>query len=409
MLKRISVYLLVVLVSCKEVSPDLTTTLTIDPTIKRPSVADTDTTNHSECWNFESFMMPNSNLKSSDGNTLFYARAPKFKNQLKIILEGCVNNGHDNVTINIVDSSFLVVHTQGSGRDETMFTPIKQELTISKYPSKYGDTIIANLKYKGIAFKEKWKLNADFNGPFSFVITADTAMTYFSISDGEPAADYVKKMKIVGMEGISKIGQFKNLERLDITDKTYSGKFPSEILSLRYLEELDLSCNISQLPAQIDRLTNLKTLNLWGNDALKELPRSLIHCRKLKELNLRQNEGIILHSLKGFDSLQHLNLSEINLSRLPEGVTTLQMLQTLDLSGNSRLDFNRVFADLSRAKSLEELELRYCKLEKLPSSILELKNLKKINLSWNRLQIGDLQRLRCEMPTTEIVFFGEHE
>jgi Leucine-rich repeat (LRR) protein len=409
MLKRISVYFLFVLLSCSKVDNDLTTTLNIDPSLMLVDTITNDTIKYLQCWNFRPYMNVNSNIKTSNGNTLFHARAHKFKNQLKIVLEGCANNGHDYVTINIVDTSFLIIHTQGSGRDQILFTPTNQKLTINKYPIEYGDTITGYLKYEGIALKEKWKLNSNSEGPISFVVEGDTSMTYISISDRLPAADYVEKMEIVGIVEIGKIGHFKNLKRLDITDKTNAGEFPPEILSLRYLEELLLSCGISQLPTQIDRLTNLKTLNLWGNYTLKELPKSLVNCKRLKEINLRQNEGVILNSLKGFDSLQHLNLSEINLSRLPDGIINLPMLQTLDLTGNPRLDFSSVFTQLSRVKSLEQLELRYCKLAKLPGSIFALKNLKKINLSWNQLQRGELQRLRCEMPTTEIEFFDEHE
>lgn len=385
----------------------MTTTLAIDTAIEKTRTPDT--TSYLACWNFESYMKPNSNIKGSGGNTLFYARAYKFKKQLKIMIEGCARNGNDYITISILDTSFLVSHTKSSDIGDTPFIPTTQELILNKYPVEYGDTIKGRLTYKGIALEETWKLDADFQGMFSVVVTADTSMIYYSISDGLPAADYVQKIKIVGIDDIRRIGQFKNLKQLDITDKTYSGEFPPEILSLKYLEALELSCSISELPEQIDRLVNLKTLNLWGNYSIKELPKNLVHCRKLKAINLRQNDEVILSSFKGFDSLQHLNLSEINLSRLPHGITTLKMLQTLDLSGNTGLDFSKVLDELSRVKSLEQLELRYCKLEKLPNSIFALKNLKKINLSWNPLQSGELQRLQCEMPTTEIVFFEEHE
>jgi Leucine-rich repeat (LRR) protein len=402
-MKKVSIYLVIILFSCGKVSQDLTTTLTVDPSIKGTGMS-TDTTNYSNCWNFESSKMANSNIKSGDGRILFYAIAYKFENQLKIIVEGCTSIVNDYVTIDIVDTSFLVTNTRTSDHAEAQFTPTNQELVINKYPIEYGDTIRGLLKYKGIALIENIKLYSDFHGMFCVVVTGDTSMTYSSISKGIPAADYVHKLKLTGIRDISKLGQFKNLKKLDIIDRSYSGEFPEEILELAHLEDLHLSCNIAYLPEQIDNLSNLKRLDLWGNRLLKKLPATLINCEQLRELNLRQNNSININTLKGLDNLQYLNLAETNISRLPDGILTLQNLQILDISGNTELDFNKALVDLSTMKNLRELELRYCGFKTLPTPLLALKNLKKLNLSWNPLTEGELQRIRCEMPNTDIKF-----
>lgn len=133
------------------------------------------------------------------------------------------------------------------------------------------------------------------------------------------------------------------------------------ILKLYKLVKLDLSDNlISKLPEEIQRLPNLKVLNLSKNKlgALKNLTWNWIGG------NLRNN-------------LQVLNLSDNKISVLPNQIGRLKNLTHLILKDNLLVALPH---SLAKLKKLQDLDLENNKLESLPKRILSL-HLKHINLS----------------------------
>lgn len=60
---------------------------------------------------------------------------------------------------------------------------------------------------------------------------------------------------------------------------------PEEIGELRNLNVLDLSKNLlKDIPESIGKLINLQTLDLQDNKHLFHLPKSLCHCKRLRNL-----------------------------------------------------------------------------------------------------------------------------
>lgn len=112
---------------------------------------------------------------------------------------------------------------------------------------------------------------------------------------------------------------------------------------------------IKEIPAKIALLTQLEVLGLNWN-AIKIIPKDLIHLKQLKSLDLSDN----------------LTLTDI------DNITLLT--------------------------SLEELSLYGCGLKQLPKGITALKNLKILGLTGNNLKIEDIQNLKKQLPHCSIIW-----
>ncbi|MDP2948305.1 MAG: COR domain-containing protein [Chloroflexota bacterium] len=139
-------------------------------------------------------------------------------------------------------------------------------------------------------------------------------------------------------------------------------------------------------------------LNLSNLD-LTELPESLGELSSLKNLYLSANQLTELpESLGELSSLQHLDLSGNQLTELPESLGQLSSLQHLDLFDNRLTELPE---SLGRLSSLKNLALAVNRLTALPESLGQLSSLQHLDLSGNRLtalpeslgQLSSLQHL----------------
>ena len=74
-------------------------------------------------------------------------------------------------------------------------------------------------------------------------------------------------------------------------------------------------------------------------------------------------------NISTLSALQHLKLGLSSIQRLPECVTSLSQLSTIDITGCSQLD--NLPANLSRLKHLNKLVLRGCPLNELKEHVKE--------------------------------------
>ncbi|MCF6239933.1 MAG: leucine-rich repeat domain-containing protein [Bacteroidales bacterium] len=142
---------------------------------------------------------------------------------------------------------------------------------------------------------------------------------------------------------ITALEQICNLEKLvylDLgTDEPY-GYIPEEgiinIGNLTKLEYLDLSfTGLGSVPAGIFNLTNLKILDIGGNDLL-DLPNDFLKLKKLETLYLNDNfQGEIPTVIFSLNKLKYLDLSLNKLNSLPEEMFNLKNLEILVLYGNN--------------------------------------------------------------------------
>jgi Leucine-rich repeat (LRR) protein len=182
---------------------------------------------------------------------------------------------------------------------------------------------------------------------------------------------------------------------------------PDSISDLKFLEKLELGCNIlrtipenigkldnltelhlvrnqlQSLPKSIGNLTSLTILNV-GDNNLSSLPNSIGDLHNLVDLKLFSNEiSQLPESIGNLKNLKSLNLYANRLKILPESMGNLNQLKSLRLSSNFLKNLPESFGNLS---SLEILHLRQNLLEYLPESFGDLRSLTYLNLWKNSLE-----------------------
>jgi len=126
----------------------------------------------------------------------------------------------------------------------------------------------------------------------------------------------------------------------------------------------------------------LQTLNLSENQ-LTALPESLGELTQLRTMNLSGNQLTALpESLGELTQLQTLQLSDNQLTALPESLGELTQLQTLRLSGNQ---LTALSESLGRLTQLQELCLSTNPIVSLPRTIRALRNLQSLTLAGSHI------------------------
>ncbi|TXG55569.1 hypothetical protein EZV62_020825 [Acer yangbiense] len=214
----------------------------------------------------------------------------------------------------------------------------------------------------------------------------------------------------------SSLGNLYSLIHLDLSDNNFGGQIPSEMLELSQLEYLDLSWNEDSslektlqlrqpggLRSLVDKLTNLKWLDLSDVNISSSIPKSLGNLSSLTHLSLKdcQLQGQIPSEMLELSQLEYLDLS-YNYDLQPGGlrslVDKLTNLKWLDLSEVNI--YSSIPNSLGNLSSLTYLSLRECKLQgTIPSSLGNLYNLIYLDLSRNNFggtipsSIGSLTKL----------------
>ncbi|BAY78185.1 Miro domain-containing protein [Nostoc linckia NIES-25] len=187
------------------------------------------------------------------------------------------------------------------------------------------------------------------------------------------------------------------VRELDLSGKDLT-TLPAEIGRLTNLRELYLNSNLlTTLPVEISQLSNLTVLALSSNQ-LTMLPVEIVQLSNLTVLNLSSNQLTMLPIEIGqLSNLTILNLSSNQLKTLPQQIGQLFKLTVLDLSSNQLKTLPQQIGQLSK---LTVLDLSSNQLKNLPQEIGQLLNLNVLNLRSNQplktllAKIGQLSNLR---------------
>lgn len=196
-------------------------------------------------------------------------------------------------------------------------------------------------------------------------------------------------MKINGIKGsyvdlLSQSGKYiannPNIA-LDIleTKKTYYSidkamRHPDSVYIL-VLEREELS----ELPAEIKSFKNLKSLSIYRNK-IKQLPDYLPELGLIK-LDLSNNElTSVPDVLYNCTTLKKLNLKSNKLTAIDPRLFNLKELEELNLNSNS---ISEIPNEIGKLMNLKKLFLRMNELESLPNSVANLKKLEEIELYGN--------------------------
>jgi Leucine-rich repeat (LRR) protein len=143
-----------------------------------------------------------------------------------------------------------------------------------------------------------------------------------------------------------------------------------------------------QIPDSVFRLSELRHLSISGMDC----HHSGNDCWMITEIPAQ---------LKNLENLRTLSLTLHAIQKLPGELATLKHLESLELTDNANLSDIDVIA---RMPSLEYLYLYGCRLQKLPPDLSGLKNLRRLGLTGNNLSDEELNRIRIALPGCEIIF-----
>ncbi|MFM0305828.1 leucine-rich repeat domain-containing protein [Paraburkholderia sediminicola] len=122
------------------------------------------------------------------------------------------------------------------------------------------------------------------------------------------------------------------LSLLDLSENRF-GNLSLSFDKFSQLEELNLgSCELPEVPDSIGSLKNLRKLNL-GNNGLTSIPDK-IFSPNLKTLHIQINKiKEIPTAISNAVSLEHLYATRTNIKCLPESITSLKKLVTVDVRG----------------------------------------------------------------------------
>ncbi|KAJ0470886.1 putative leucine-rich repeat-containing, plant-type, leucine-rich repeat domain superfamily [Helianthus annuus] len=193
-----------------------------------------------------------------------------------------------------------------------------------------------------------------------------------------------------------------SLRSLDLTETRLQGTLPDNILSLKHLEDLNLSWNknLSGPLPKVNTSTSipLRRLELFNTSLSGEIPTSIGHLKSLIHLNLADCglNGSLPKSLGNLKYLELLDLSNNKLSgTLPSSLFTLPSLKAIILDKN--MFQGNMPLELFSLQSLEDLSLgnnqltgQIDVLDNGPNlqTFQQLTNLTYIDLSYNNFR-GD--------------------
>ncbi|XP_057490621.1 receptor protein-tyrosine kinase CEPR2-like [Actinidia eriantha] len=199
------------------------------------------------------------------------------------------------------------------------------------------------------------------------------------------------------------ISLLQSLTFLVLPSNLISGEIPVELGNCTNLKVLNLTGNqMSGSLPDLSSLTNLEILDLSENYFVGGFPTWVANLNGLVSLGLGQNDydvGEIPESLGNLKNLTWIFLGGLNLrGEIPESIFELTALQTLDISGN---EISGNFPkSISKLQNLIKIELFQNNLTgELPRELADLTLLQEIDISSNQMfgklppEIGNLKNL----------------
>ncbi|KAM5576638.1 hypothetical protein ABKV19_007471 [Rosa sericea] len=197
-----------------------------------------------------------------------------------------------------------------------------------------------------------------------------TALRHLSVCKTQLKAPIL--INLSGCRNLLSVPVLPSLKSLNLSGCSRVSILPSNLESMKHLEELDASeTSITgglQLPKWFSDLRSLKSLNLRRCGLAEEVLDILYCLSSLKILDLGENSFVTIpNDIDRLSSLQQLDLSGNNIVSIPHEIGCLYSLQLLDLSENNFVSIPKSISNLSE---LTILRLFRCsKLQFLPNNL----------------------------------------
>lgn len=178
-----------------------------------------------------------------------------------------------------------------------------------------------------------------------------------------------------------------SVSEINLRGNALKGNFPSSLSSLTKLEKLDLSSNQleGEVSSTVSSLGELTRLDISNNRLTGDPTSAIVPLSKLQEISLGNNQFVfsdIEGFVQNFPNVIILDLSNSGLTAVPQKISTLTKLESLNLSNNK---IAQKFNYLSTLIGLKELNLSGNQLTKIPTEINTLTQLQSLDLSNNAI------------------------
>ncbi|XP_054629998.1 leucine-rich repeat-containing protein 2 [Dunckerocampus dactyliophorus] len=177
-------------------------------------------------------------------------------------------------------------------------------------------------------------------------------------------------------------------------------KLPDYLSSFTLLAVLDMPKNaLKELPPDIGKLSGLRELNVSYN-RLCGVPPQLGDCQNLERLELSGNSNLcqLPFELSALKKLRHLDVAQNNFASIPVCALRMSNLQLLDLSHNRLSDLPQ---DMDRLQRLQTLLVHQNKLTYLPHCLTNIPTLNMIVVSGEELVC--IPTLLCSNPCIKFI------
>ncbi|MGI4865824.1 MAG: leucine-rich repeat domain-containing protein [Janthinobacterium lividum] len=152
----------------------------------------------------------------------------------------------------------------------------------------------------------------------------------------------------------------------------------------------------NRIPDSVFQMTNLRELSISGMDCdyvkRDKEGRIIIDCWMIKEIPA---------DIKNLKKLTTLQLPLNAISRIPNEITQLTNLVSVNLTDNPGLSDVDILARLTQ---LKYLCLYGCNIKKFPADIGNLRNLKELGLAGNDIGKVELERIKKALPNCKVIF-----
>ena len=175
----------------------------------------------------------------------------------------------------------------------------------------------------------------------------------------------------------SDIDNLTKLDTLEIYGESRLQTLPQSFGNLKSLKQLWIQGETLQsIPDNIGNLSNLRFWLVGGK--FKTLPTSIGNLKNLEDFWLSPSVEKLPDEFGGLSNLSYLNMENSRLRSLPETFGQLKKLKEINARASSITHFPKSFEQLD---GLLKLDFNYSKLEKFPVQICALKNVNDVILN----------------------------
>ena len=104
------------------------------------------------------------------------------------------------------------------------------------------------------------------------------------------------------------------------------------------LTTLNVSKNfIDTIPNEISKMVSLKNFDCSSN-LLESVPSTIVNCISLKVINFSENKIGFASAILNLTGVRELNLMKCNIQEVPDQISGLVNLESLDLSVNENIE-----------------------------------------------------------------------